>query len=171
MRMFSGAGLVLAGVAVLAAPAALADLYSAQAAYSRGDFPRALQDFRELAEMGDVRGQEYLAAMYVQGEGVARDNVLGYSWAKIAQENGGGKVTELIISQIEPHLHEAQMRVANALKAEFGKDAIAKRWLPQPEKPFVRPGCKLQWPTNANDFYPEEGKKRGFSGNITRPAR
>jgi TonB family protein len=166
MRMFSWGRLILVGIAGLAAPDARADLYSAQAAYSRGDFPRAFQDFRGLAEMGDVRGQEYLAAMYVQGEGVARDNVLGYSWAKIAQENGGGKVTELIISQIEPHLREAQTRAANALKAEFGKDAIAKRWLPEPEKPFVKPGCRLHWPTNYNDFYPEEGKKRGFSGTI-----
>jgi TonB family protein len=166
MRMFSGVAVALAGLAGPGAPAAWADLYSAQAAYTRGDFARAFQDFRELAELGDVRGQEYLAAMYVQGEGVARDNVLGYSWAKIAQENGGGKVTDLIVSQIEPHVREPEKQKAAALKAQFGKAAIATRWLPEPEKTSTQQACKLQWPRNPDAYYPEEGEKRGFSGKI-----
>ena len=45
--------------------------------------------------------------MYVNGEGVKRDNVLGYAWAAIAQENGGGEAAAGIIAQLEPHLNAA----------------------------------------------------------------
>ena len=37
-------------VLILLGPSALADLYSAQIAYEKGDFDRAFQDYRELAE-------------------------------------------------------------------------------------------------------------------------
>ena len=67
---------------------ARADLYGAQQAYKKQDFAQAFTLYREIAELGHPFGQETLALMYVTGEGVKRDNVLGYGWAVIARENG-----------------------------------------------------------------------------------
>ena len=73
------------------APMAGADLYQASAAAEKGDFARAFPLYRELAELGLPEAQENLAVMYVNGEGVPRDNVLGYAWAKLAIEQEAGR--------------------------------------------------------------------------------
>ena len=167
MCIFSWTRLVLTLALGLVSQLAHADLYKARAAYARQDFAGAFELYRELAEMGELRGQEYLAAMYVSGEGVARDNVLGYAWAKIAQENGGGEVAQMIITQIEPHVGPAAKQKAAALQAQFGKEAIAKRWLPGPDVPNApTPDCKMKGPANPDMFAPLAGQTRGFSGRI-----
>ena len=79
---------------VLAPMPASADLYQAAAAVEKQDLARAFELYRELAEMGQPVAQENLAVMYVNGEGVKRDNVLGYAWASMALENGGGEGCE-----------------------------------------------------------------------------
>jgi TonB family protein len=102
----------------------------------------------------------------VQGEGVKRDNVLGYGWATIAGENGGGEVAQTIVAQLEPHVTpKARERVA-ALQAQFGKDAIANRWLPRPFTRSPRAECKFKVPADPDKFYPADALKRGFSGKI-----
>jgi len=166
MNKISWARLVLMLSLGVAAPFAQADLYSAQAAYAKQDFAQAFELYRELAEMGDVRGQEYLAAMYVSGEGVKRDNVLGYGWATIAKENGGGEVAQTIITQLEPHVTPKARERTAALQSEFGKEAIAKRWLPADYLRAPVPPCKFKVPANPDLYYPQEAIKRGFSGNI-----
>jgi TonB family protein len=167
MRKISSLRLILALAAGLAAPAAQADLYSAQAAYAKQDLPRAFELYRELAEMGDVRGQENLAVMYVSGEGVKRDNVLGYAWASIARENGGGEMAKAIVAQLEPHVTPGAREKANVVAAQFGKEAIARRLLPAPFVPQPKvEGCAFRNPANPDAFYPLEARDRGFSGNI-----
>ena len=85
---------------LMCAGAAHADLIAAQKAYAAEEYPRAFELFREIAEIGNVTGQENVAAMYVDGQGVARDNILGYAWAVIARENGGNAAMQNIIDQI-----------------------------------------------------------------------
>src|SRR5690349_3579887 len=114
----------------LAAPAARADVYAAAAAVEKQDFARAFELYREVAELGRLEGQENLAVSYVNGEGVKRDNVLGYSWAKIARENGGGVEMQKIIDVIEPRLTDAARLRAAELQAMFGKEALQKNLLP-----------------------------------------
>ena len=82
---------LLALVLCMAGGAAHADLYQAIAAADKQDYARAFELYRELAELGHPEAQENLAVMYVNGEGVQRDNVLGYAWAKLALDNGGGE--------------------------------------------------------------------------------
>ena len=84
-----------------------ADLYAAAEAAQNQDFTRAFSLYREIAELGHAEAQENLAVMYVNGEGVKRDNVLGYAWAAIALENGGGEAAKGIITQLKPHLNPA----------------------------------------------------------------
>ena len=79
----SSACLLFIVAAFSLAPVAHADLYSAKAAYEKKDHARAFALFRELAELGQPLAQESLAIMYVLGEGVKRDNVAGYAWARL----------------------------------------------------------------------------------------
>src|SRR5437870_307520 len=97
---------------LLVAAVAHADLAGARKAYAAKDFEGAFQQYLEIATLGNLPAQENLAAMYVDGEGVTRDNVLGYAWAVIARENGGNAAMQNIIDQLQPHLDDkARARV------------------------------------------------------------
>ena len=63
----------------LAAPLARADLYAAYQAQEKQDYAKAFELYMELAKLGEVRAQENVAAMYVSGQGVPRNNLLGYA--------------------------------------------------------------------------------------------
>jgi uncharacterized protein len=158
----------LAIMVMLASPAAKADLYAAEAAADADDFVRAFELFRELAELGHARAQEYLAVMYVNGEGVKRDNVLGYAWAAIVKEQGGGEAAAGIIAQLDPHLNAAARDRVAELKARFGKAALQERLLPKPYVPEVagRRYCAMRVAVDPNTFYPRDAKLRGISGSV-----
>jgi TPR repeat protein len=66
MSRFRAAGRVFCVLALMAG-SARADLTAAQKAYSAQDYPRAFELYREIAELGNLTGQENLAAMYVDG--------------------------------------------------------------------------------------------------------
>ena len=166
------AGLCLAGGLALS-PAGRADLYSAQQAYNKQDYVQAFAQYRELAEMGQPLAQENLAVMYVSGEGVKRDNVLGYAWALIARENGGSDAMQNIISQLEPHLVESMLQRVAAVQAQFGKAALQQRLYPEILEPGQAPttppdpnGCTFLKPANPDDYYPRAAIQQGLSGNV-----
>ena len=65
----------LAVVALLfSAGSAWADYDDALAAYERGDYATALQEFRPLAEQGDAKAQFNLGFMYDNGKGVPEND-------------------------------------------------------------------------------------------------
>jgi hypothetical protein len=150
-----------------------ADLYQATAAADKKDYARAFELFRELAEIGNGHAQENLAVLYVNGEGVARDNVLGYAWAKLALENGGGEAARSIVAQLEPHLKEASRARVAEVHARFGNDALRARLLPDPARPpLARPHpCGMKVPANPDDFYPSKAKIQGITGQVMVEAR
>jgi TPR repeat protein len=148
---------------------AWADLYDAVAAVEKNDLPRAVALYREIAELGHPAAQENLAAMYVNGEGVKRDNVLGYAWAKLALEHGKGEVAQSIVSQLEPRLSDAARATAAALQAQFGRAALANRILPaEAELPPAATSsrCTVKSPANPSFFYPQAAKRNGISGMV-----
>ena len=159
---------VLIAIALLTPLAARADLYAAAAAAEKQDFPRAFELYRELAELGSLEAQEMLAVMYVNGEGVKRDNVLGYAWAAIAMENGGGEAARGIVSQLQPHLNPAARARVAEVQAKFGMAALNDRLLPTRVVPGSLPAnaCKMGRPADPGSFYPPEAKRRGLSGMV-----
>jgi TPR repeat protein len=167
---------VLAAVLPLCGADARADLYQASAAVAKQDLPRAFELYRELAELGHPLAQEMLAAMYVNGEGVKRDNVLGYAWAKLALENGGGgESARSIVEQIEPHLKEAaRARIAD-LHARFGTEALRRSLLPReavPEPTVAgKTACKMISPADPAKFYPPEAYEKKVAGTVVIDAR
>lgn len=146
-------------VAVSMPLTALADLYTADEAYQRQDFARSFELYRELAELGRREAQENLAVMYVNGEGVKRDNVMGYAWAVIAQENGGSAAMQNIVTQLEPHMTAAARTRVAEVRAQFGIAALQERLLPAPDSPgspAPANDCKIQSPANPDNYFPEE---------------
>jgi uncharacterized protein len=156
--------------AVLMPQAAHADLYAAAKAVDDKDLTRAFELYRELAELGHTESQETLAAMYVNGEGVKRDNVLGYAWAAIARENGGGEIAASIVTQLEPHLKAAARTRVAEVQARFGKAALQERLLPTPPAPArvrtAERSCEMKIPANPSHFFPSEAQKQGISGTV-----
>ena len=53
----------------------LTDLEIAQDAYSKGDYPKALDHFRAAAESGDADAMYYTGVMYAEAEGVPKKNL------------------------------------------------------------------------------------------------
>jgi TonB family protein len=150
----------------MCAVAARADLVSAQKAYAAQDYSRAFELFREIAEIGNVTGQENVAAMYVDGQGVKRDNVLGYAWAVIARENGGNTAMQNIIDQLAPHMNDAARARAAEISEKFGAAALRERLLPKISAATLNPNagesCRITRPTNPDDYHPSDAK--GISG-------
>ena len=146
---------------------ARADLYHAAKAFEEKDFERSFQLYRELAELGQLSAQENLAVMYVNGEGVKRDNVAGYAWAVIARENGGGEAMQAIIDQLEPHMTDKSRKRVAEIKAQFDKPALEKRLLPdifQGANYLDREPCRLS--KQASNAYPRMAIDRGIQGNV-----
>jgi TonB family protein len=148
--------------------AARADLYAAFQAYEQKDYAKAFGLYRELAELGQVQAQQNLAVMYVNAEGVPRDNIAGYAWAKIAIENGGGgEPMQGIIDQLEPHMNAKARQRVDEIKAQFGNAALDKKLLPkifEGANYTDRTPCLIS--KQASSTYPSEAANRGVQGNV-----
>ena len=156
--------------------AARADLYEAALAYEKKDFARSFELYRELAELGQSEAQESLAVMYVNGEGIKRDNVLGYAWATIALEQGAHAAAQGIVDQLSPHLNDAARSRVVALVAQFGQEALQKTVLPRPRDPlkqtvFPPLKCAMKSPVNPDNYYPREAIQQGVSGTVLLEAK
>lgn len=175
MRELRACRLLLLAVSLLPfSTIARADLYVAAKAYEDKELTRAFELYRELAELGHPEAQEVLAIMYVNGEGVARDNTLGYAWAKIVQEQGPRATAQNIIDQLEPHLSETIRARAGALLAQFGKEGLQKSLLPieyPPGHQLPPSKCTMRIPVNPDDYFPREAIKSGISGTVLVNAR
>ena len=55
-----------------------------RAAYERGDYAKALKEFRPLAEQGDTSAQHILGLMYGNGQGVPQDYAKAVKWHRLA---------------------------------------------------------------------------------------
>ena len=60
------------------------------AAYERGDYATALQEWAPLANQGDAEAQYFLGHMYAEGQGVPRQYGKAAVWIRQAAEQGNG---------------------------------------------------------------------------------
>ena len=65
-----------------------ADFGDAVAALDRGDYARALWQFRELAEQGNGEAENFLGLMYSNGHGVPCDKEEASRWFRVAADRG-----------------------------------------------------------------------------------
>ncbi len=67
---------------------ARADSDSARAAYARGDFAAAFQEWGRLSRAGDPAAQYQFGQLYAEGQGTARDEAEALRWIKRAAAGG-----------------------------------------------------------------------------------
>ena len=84
MRLFIAAALA----ALSAAVPARAEFESGRAAYEKGDYTQALNEFLPSVMEGDINAQFYLALMYEKGAGVPQDSFKAFKWYNLAAEQG-----------------------------------------------------------------------------------
>jgi hypothetical protein len=151
---------------MLASFPASADLYTAGAAYKSGDFQKALQQFKELAELGQPDAQFSLAVLYARGEGVAANNVYAHAWASLAAQNGVAKGATLA-AELEPQLTPTSLRISSDIQAQYSQSRLNERLFPhildhreyedrdpvRPSKPFV-------------PDYPSGAQRDGVQGEV-----
>ncbi len=61
------------------------------AAYRAGDYPKAVEVWRALAEKGNPVAQSRLGDMYAEGKGVARDDATAMIWFQRAANQGNAE--------------------------------------------------------------------------------
>jgi len=82
------ATLAVVGALLFSAGSAWADFDDGVAAYERGDYATALQEWLRLAEQGDAAAQNNLGDMYYIGEGVPENDAEAVKWFRKAAEQG-----------------------------------------------------------------------------------
>ncbi len=83
MRALRGVFVLVLALA-LSVPVLAADFEAGLAAFDRGDYETALEEWRPLAEQGDADAQYYLGNMYTSGWGVPRDLAEAAYWYGMA---------------------------------------------------------------------------------------
>jgi TPR repeat protein len=76
---------------LLSAGSAWADFDDGLAAYKRGDFVTAAEEWRPYAEQGDAAAQTVMGTMYYEGRGVPVNYTGALKWFLKAAEQGYGK--------------------------------------------------------------------------------
>lgn len=88
-RRIFGAILAGAALALLVGPLhAQGSLQDGLAAYRDGDYAKAAQLWRPLADKGDAEAQYRLGSMYAEGKGVERNDATALMWFQRAAERG-----------------------------------------------------------------------------------
>lgn len=80
--------LLLCSSLALTVPPAQAGFDEAAAAFAAGDYAKALQETRPLAESGDARGEYAMGVLYENGYGVTKDLKLAAAWYLKAAQQG-----------------------------------------------------------------------------------
>ena len=73
-----------------AAPLKAGELVAGLAAYQNGDYERAREEFKTLADDGDITAQFYMGELYLKGKGVSQDFEKAVEWFAKAAEYGHG---------------------------------------------------------------------------------
>jgi TPR repeat protein len=108
-------------VAMLAlTPASAGPLQDGATALIKGDYATALQLLRPLAEQGNAEAQFNLGVMYVRGQGVSQDYVLGHMWFNLATSRGNKDAAQ---ARDIAALHMTPAQIAEAQR-------LAREWKP-----------------------------------------
>lgn len=153
---------------VLLTGPAYADLVSASAAYQRGDYARAFQDYSELAQLGQPTAQYDLAVMYARGEGTRQSDIHAYAWASLAGANGMDKGRELA-EQLRSRLAPGSEKIAADITADYSNAVLDARLNPkllESEAAADREKGRCGFVKAALPDYPIDARDRGIEGGV-----
>src|SRR5262249_30692311 len=153
--------------ACLFSQSALADLFTAQNAYQKGDYERAFNDYRVLAELGQPLAQYNVAVMYATGKGVRQNELTAYAWATLAAENGSAK-GKALADQLRPDLAPGAEAMAEEITAPYSRAHLAEQLLPQiDEGEGEAARCRSKrFILNGGFAYPSSALSRRVEGRV-----
>jgi hypothetical protein len=96
----------------------------AATAYQEKRFEDAFGLFQRAACAGDKESQAALSHMYFNGEGVARDDLTGYAWLKVAAEVIYPPYLRLVGAfdkAMTPEQHSIADRLAEQMTTQYGR--------------------------------------------------
>ena len=143
---------------------ALADLLSAQAAYTSGDYELAFSEYRALAQLGQPTAQYNLAVMYLHGEGTRPSELNAYAWASLAAENGspqGRQLAELL----RPRLAPGSEKIADEIRAPYERATLEAELLPQITASGTG-GTRCKAVRFSMPEYPPDAQRRAIQGQV-----
>jgi len=88
-------------------------LFDAKTAYQGKRYDQAFPLLKKAACTGDKESQWLFGLMYLQGQGVERDDLQGYAWVKTAAEFESGQYRSTV-RKIEDALDEQERQIAKA---------------------------------------------------------
>lgn len=97
-------------------------------AYKKGEFTKALSDFKRAARYADKFSQSMVGHMYWNGEGTNVDRALGYAWTDLAAERGYHNFLsqrENYWSQLSDEHRADAVQRGQAIYAEY-RDSVSK---------------------------------------------
>lgn len=77
---------ILLGMPVLCAAVISCEDYRADKAYTHGDYKKAFQELKDMAEHGEARAQYDLGVLYDKGQGVPQSDKEAFHWYHMAAE-------------------------------------------------------------------------------------
>ena len=113
---------------LMTAPRVSADLLSATTHYHEKNYPAALQEFQQLAKLGNKKAQFNLGVMILKGQATKPDPIEAYAWIKLANETPSEKAAQAlkVIENALPAeaLAQANLR-ARQLSSQYGQQALS----------------------------------------------
>jgi hypothetical protein len=109
------ASLVLANIS---APVTAGPLEDGNAAYKRGDYAKAMQILRPLADQGDGMAEVIVGNMYYNNFGVPLDYVTAYMWFSLGATHGNS-LGAFLLNQMTPKMTQGEIAEAQKLAREW----------------------------------------------------
>lgn len=110
--------MLFAGLLVCTPMGAYADYSDGLYQYLRGQYSKALNEFKPLANEGNPEAQYVLGSMYAQGKGVLQDYAQAHAWFNIAASQGHEKAA-LYRDEIAERMTSNQVAKAQQLAIQL----------------------------------------------------
>lgn len=106
--LFALAGQAMANLPAIPVEPMAGSPLDAERAYAAGNFAKAANVYRSLAEQGDAEAQLILGSMYDTGLGVSQDYIEAVKWYRMAAERGNAKAQSKLGSMYDIGLGVSQ---------------------------------------------------------------
>ncbi len=110
--------IILIGLLLCAPVSAHADYEDGLYLYLQGQYDKAINEFKPLAQEGNAKAQYILGSMYANGQGVLQDYVHAHAWLNLAAAQGHEKAS-LYRNEIAQKMTSNQVAEAQKLATQF----------------------------------------------------
>ncbi len=135
-------------------------------AYGKGDYKTALPIFERLAELGHHNAQFNVGVMYLNGQGVEKDEAKAYAWFSLAAESGEQEwndVRDKVFKIIPSSQKTKADNLEQILRKDYGQEALNMSLIPELTEPGIE-YCKIEKTKWDDPVYPRTALLEGKQG-------